>query len=90
MFNVSNEEIAASRGKAPDLERGARVEVSSRCGDGWGEKNRGTVERVATKPDAKGRFFVGVLMDGMPSHNGKEGRPPLPQFEAGLVRPCEG
>lgn len=90
MFTVTNDEIQRSRGSRPELERGQRVQVSSRCGDGWGEENRGTVERVAPRPDDKGRFFVYVLMDGMPAHNGRNGNPPLPQFEAGLVRPCEG
>src|SRR4051812_33823110 len=91
MFTVTDKELLAARGKRPAVERGARVMVSIRTGDGWGCKNKGTVERVASKPDPKGRWFVYVLMDGMPDHNGKERRdgeknPPLPQFEAGLVR----
>lgn len=100
-------DLLASRGNGPKtlnnagvliaLRVGDRVQVSYRCGDGWGEENMGTVAVLAEEHDAKGRFFVGVLMDGQPDARGtpeceylryvdqKKGARPLPHFEAGLL-----
>jgi hypothetical protein len=80
---------------------GTRVLISFRTGD-WGKNNLGIVQCIATVPDQVGRFFVGVLPDGFRGNTGRPehkqlhhwpdyepGKPPLPGFEAGLLKPIE-
>ncbi len=100
MDHGTNEQILAAREKKSSFAVGQKVIVSDRQGD-WGKGNRGTVVCVAAELDPKGRHFVGVRMDGMPRHRGapeckqlvfldaEDGLPPLPHFEAGLLKSAE-
>ncbi len=92
--------LLETRGERAEFKIGQPVVVSARCGD-WGAGNRGRVACIADEFDPKGRHFIGVKMEGMPGHVGrpeckyldyadaKDGAPPLPQFEAGLVEPVK-
>ncbi len=93
--------LLATRRRRPSFGPGTRVKISGRTGD-WGQDNLGIVKCVATEPDDKGRFFVGVLPDGFRQSTGRPeckqlrhwadyepGKAPLPAFEAGLLTPVE-
>jgi hypothetical protein len=93
--------LLQTRHRRPSFSTGTRVKISGRTGD-WGHDNLGIVKCVASSPDEKGRYFVGVLPDGFRQCTGRPeckqlrhwadyepGKAPLPAFEVGLLTPIE-